>query len=169
MILLSTFSTYCFADDLLENEELDNFIQVSTDDNNSPEPITNSRHILALDRKTLLPLYEKNAYSETPMASTTKIMTAIIAIENCDLNETVKFPKEAVNVRGSCLEVPTNAQMSLNDVLYGLMMRSRKRLCCRYCRTHFWLSRKFCRINESKSRRITSYPYSFCNPTWIRR
>ena len=60
------------------------------------------------------------------MASTTKIMTAILVLEHCDLSETVEFSKEAANVRGSCLEVSTGAKLSMNDVLYGLMLRSRK-------------------------------------------
>ena len=116
-----------FADDFLEENELDNFIEVSTDSKEtSKEPITNSKHIIALDRKSLSVLYEKDAYSEVPMASTTKIMTAILVLENCDLSQTIEFSKEAANVRGSCLEVSTGTKMTLNDALYGLMMRSRK-------------------------------------------
>lgn len=127
IILALLLPTVCFADDFLEETELDNFIEVSTDTAETlKEPTTNSRHIVAIDRKTLSVLYEKDAYSEVPMASTTKIMTAIIVLENCNLSETVEFSKEAANVRGSCLEVSTGAKMSMNDTLYGLMMRSRK-------------------------------------------
>lgn len=125
IILSFLLPLFCFADDILEESELDNFLEVSADtQKTSKEPITNSKSIIALDRKSLTVLYEKNAYKEVPMASTTKIMTAILVLENCNLNETVEFSKEAANVRGSCLEVSLGAKMSMNDVLYGLMMRS---------------------------------------------
>ena len=114
-----------FRYDFLEESELDNFIEVSTDiSETKKEPTTYSKHIIAIDRKTLSVLYEKDAYTEVPMASTTKIMTAILVLENCDLTETIEFSKEAANVRGSCLEVSTGAKISLHDALYGLMMRS---------------------------------------------
>lgn len=127
ILLVFLLPTICFADDLLEETELDNWLQVSTENTtSSKEPITNSKHIVALDRKSLTVLYEKDANTEVPMASTTKIMTAILVLEHCDLSETVEFSKEAANVRGSCLEVSTGAKLSMNDVLYGLMLRSRK-------------------------------------------
>lgn len=127
IILMLICPVFCFADDLLEEAEWDNFLQTSTDTTTPvKEPTTNAKHIVAIDRKSLSVLYEKDAYSEVPMASTTKIMTAILVLENCDLSETVEFSKEAANVRGSCLEVTTGTKMSMHDVLYGLMMRSRK-------------------------------------------
>lgn len=125
IILTFLLPLFCFADDILEENELDNFLEVSTEaQTTSKEPTTNSKSILALDRKSLTVLYEKNAYKQVPMASTTKIMTAILVLENCKLDETVEFSKKAANVRGSCLEVSTGTKMSMNDVLYGLMMRS---------------------------------------------
>lgn len=127
IIIVLILPAVCFADDILEENELDNFLEVSNEvANPTKEPTTNSKNIVALDRKSLTVLYKKNAYKEVPMASTTKIMTAILVLENCDLSETVEFSKEAANVRGSCLAVSTGTKMSMNDVLYGLMMRSRK-------------------------------------------
>ncbi len=127
ILLVFLLPTICFADDLLEETELDNWLEVSTEGKtSSKEPITNSKHIVALDRKSLTVLYEKDANTEVPMASTTKIMTAILVLEHCDLSETVEFSKEAATVRGSCLGVSTGTKMSMQDVLYGLMMRSRK-------------------------------------------
>lgn len=125
IIFILIFPVFCFADDILEENEWDNFVEASADlTNPEKEPITHSKHIIALDRKSLTVLYEKDANKEVPMASTTKIMTAILILENCDLSETVEFSKEAANVRGSCLEVTTGTKMSMNDVLYGLMLRS---------------------------------------------
>lgn len=115
----------CFADDFLEENNLDNFLEVSNNsENTKKEPITNSKHIVAIDRKSLNILYEKSAYKKTPMASTTKIMTAIIVLENCNLNETVEISKKAASTQGSTLGISTGDKISMNDLLYGLMLRS---------------------------------------------
>lgn len=122
LIILGPLS---FADDALEENELVNYIPVSTDvQNPAKEPATSSKYIVALDRKSLTVLYEKDAYSEVPMASTTKIMTAIIVLETCNLDETVEFSKKAATIHGSTLGVATGTKMSIRDLLFGLMLRS---------------------------------------------
>ena len=127
IIRILILQSVCFADDILLEDELDNFIEVSADlENTSKIPKTNSKHIIAIDRKSLSVLYEKDAYTEVPMASTTKIMTAIIVLENYNLSDTVEISKEAANVHGSTLGITAGSKMSLNDLLYGLMLRSRK-------------------------------------------
>ena len=70
-------------------------------------------------------LYNKNENLKLPMASTTKIMTAITAIENCkDISSLVKIPKKAVGVTGTSLYLKENEELSLKDLLYGLMLIS---------------------------------------------
>ena len=58
------------------------------------------------------------------MASTTKIMTATIIIENCNLEETVEVSKKAANTGGSRLGLKTGDKITIKDLLYGLMLRS---------------------------------------------
>ena len=58
------------------------------------------------------------------MASTTKIMTCILALENCSLTENVKISKKASSIHGSTLGLIENMTISLKDLLYGLMLRS---------------------------------------------
>ncbi len=61
------------------------------------------------------------------MASTTKIMTATIVIENVkNLNETVTVSSKAAGTGGSSLGLHTNDKITVNDLLYGLMLCSRK-------------------------------------------
>ena len=70
-------------------------------------------------------LYSKNENKRLPMASTTKILTAIIAIENCDdLDKVYAIPKEAVGVEGSSIYLKDNEHLSVRELLYGLMLRS---------------------------------------------
>lgn len=69
-------------------------------------------------------VYEKNAYTRMPMASTTKIMTAICAIENGNLDSMVKVHPSAVGVEGSSMYLGHGEELSLRDLLYGLMLSS---------------------------------------------
>lgn len=90
----------------------------------SNEPDVNSTHIVAIDRSTERILYEKSAFDKTPMASTTKILTAIIAIENCKLDDLVCISSKAAHTSGSTLGITTDDKMKMEDLLYGLMLRS---------------------------------------------
>lgn len=116
-------SSYSCADDIVPEElETFEFSEASTVSNE--EPITHSKHIIVIDRKTLSVLYEKDAYSKTAMASTTKIMTCILALENISLNNTITVSKEAATIHGSTLGLHINDEITINDLLYGLMLRS---------------------------------------------
>ena len=87
-------------------------------------PDTNSRACVVIDRNTNTVLYGKNENQKRKMASTTKIMTATIIIENCNLNETVEISKKAAGTGGSRLGLKTGDKITIRDLLYGLMMRS---------------------------------------------
>ena len=69
-------------------------------------------------------VYEKNAQEMLPMASTTKIMTAIVAIENCPLDKYVTITSDAVGIEGSSLYLNEGERYTMRDLLYGLMLQS---------------------------------------------
>ena len=69
-------------------------------------------------------IYEKNANLRLPMASTTKIMTAIVAIENNSLDEVVKIPKEAVGIEGSSIYLTEGEQLTVDELLHALLLES---------------------------------------------
>ena len=123
-IFIILFYNISFGDDNLDDS--DNYLLYETSEvsASSNEPITYSKNIIAIDRKTLKILYEKDAYSKVAMASTTKIMTCIIALEKCSLQDTVIISKKSATVTGSTLGLKENTQISFNDLLYGLMLRS---------------------------------------------
>jgi len=66
----------------------------------------------------------KEAHKKLPMASTTKIMTALIVIENCSLGDTVKVSPKAYGVEGSSMYLNAGEEVSVEDMLYGLMLLS---------------------------------------------
>jgi D-alanyl-D-alanine carboxypeptidase (penicillin-binding protein 5/6) len=65
-----------------------------------------------------------NADKRLPMASTTKVVTAIVVIENCALDEVIKVPAAAVGVEGSSIYLEKDEPMTVEALLYGLMLQS---------------------------------------------
>ena len=70
-------------------------------------------------------LYSKNKDKRLPMASTTKIVTALVAIEQCkNLDEKHEIPKSATGIEGSSIYLKAGEHLSVRELLYGLMLRS---------------------------------------------
>ncbi len=69
-------------------------------------------------------LYAKNENARLPMASTTKIMTALLAIESGRMDETVEVPAEAAGTEGSSMYLKAGETIPLRDLVYGLMLIS---------------------------------------------
>jgi len=102
----------------------------SVSTNVTNEPSLNSRYAVAIDRDSKEILYGKNENQKVPMASTTKIMTAIVLMENLGvnnnlrLNSEIEVCKQAGAIGGSRLGLKTGDKISINDLLYGLMLCS---------------------------------------------
>lgn len=77
-----------------------------------------------IDQQTGRMLYGKDSHEQAPVASITKVMTALLAIEYGDLNEKVLTSKRATRVGGSSIYLQVDEKLSLEDLLYGLMLRS---------------------------------------------
>ncbi len=69
-------------------------------------------------------LYASSAHVKLPMASTTKVMTALLAIEHGNLDDLVETPAEAYAVEGSSIYLEQGEKLSLRDLIYGLMLSS---------------------------------------------
>ena len=125
ILLTKIINSMCWADDLVETnneEEVKEIIQTAVDINE--EPKINSRAGIIYDRKTGRILWGKNENEKRKMASTTKMMTAIVVIENVNLQEKVKVSKKAANTEGSRLGLTKDAEITVNDLLYSLMLCS---------------------------------------------
>ena len=125
IILILNSKIYSFEDEnieLFEYSEIEKTLETVSSVSNLPD--TNSKHIIAIDRESKRILYEKDAFSKTPMASTTKILTAIIAIEECNLDEEVSISSNASKVSGSTLGISNGTKIPMKDLLYGLMLCS---------------------------------------------
>lgn len=127
ILLLFIFTSFSFAN-IDENEQIDvtELKQeiVETSVKNTDMPDIDSRSAIVIDRTTKKILYGKNEYDVRKMASTTKIMTAIIVIENCNLYDTVIISKKAANTGGSTLGINEGDKITVCDLLYGLLLKS---------------------------------------------
>ena len=116
------------ADDIQEETELTNAeiqetLEISSNNKDILKDI-NSRAYIVIDRNSNRILCGKNEFEKRKMASTTKIMTATVVIENSNLSDTVEISKKAANTGGSTLEIKTGDKITIKDLLYGLMLRS---------------------------------------------
>ena len=132
LILLLTMSTsniITFADDKIEeyNKKIDNSEinkTVETSGELNDEPKINSRSAVVIDRKSKAVIYGKNENVKKAMASTTKIMTAMVVIQNTNLNNTVEISKKSAGTGGSRLGLKVGDKITVKDLLYGLLLRS---------------------------------------------
>ena len=83
-----------------------------------------ARAAVVIDADTGETLFEQNADSRLPMASTTKIMTALVALGEGDLDRVYTVKPEYAAVEGSSMYLQAGERLSLQDTLYGLMLAS---------------------------------------------
>ena len=79
---------------------------------------------ILVDAATGRVLYEKNADERSLIASTTKIMTALVVCEQCNVLDRMRIPKEAVGIEGSSMYLQEGEVLTLQELLYGLMLHS---------------------------------------------
>jgi D-alanyl-D-alanine carboxypeptidase len=77
-----------------------------------------------IDAQTGRVLFEKDADSRSLIASTTKIMTALIICQQCNVLDRMRIPQEAVGIEGSSLYLQAGEVLTIQDLLYGLMLHS---------------------------------------------
>ncbi len=122
---------------------------------------------IAMELTTGTVLSESNADAKLPMASTTKIMTAIIIVEDCNLDETLTVPKEAAGVEGSSIYLKTDEEIDVRDLLYGLMLRSVNDRAAALAIHHSGSIEKFVEVMNARARQIGAQSTNFKNPSGL--
>lgn len=89
-----------------------------------PVKAISAQKAILMDAATGRVLYEKNSETKSLIASTTKIMTALVVCEQCNVLDRVKIPKEAVGVEGSSMYLREGEVLTVQELLYGLMLSS---------------------------------------------
>ena len=113
-----------YADDAEDSEIIDWSDELIETAKTSDEPKINSRAAVIYDRKSGKVIWGKSENERRPMASTTKIMTAIVVLENVGLEDIVTVSKKAAGTGGSRLGLKVNDKITVNNLLYGLLLVS---------------------------------------------
>ena len=85
---------------------------------------TTAKGCVVMERNSGRILYQKNETSHLPMASTTKIVTALTVLNNAKLDDVVIIREQACGIEGSSIYLRPGEKLSVKELLYGLMLRS---------------------------------------------
>ena len=88
------------------------------------DPFENAKAAAVFDRLTETFLYEKNSHESLPVASTTKIMTSLLALEDEAADEVFKVSPDAVRVEGSSMGLLSGDEVTLRDLCFGMLLPS---------------------------------------------
>lgn len=122
---------------------------------------------IAMELTTRTVLTESNADKRMPMASTTKIMTALIIAEDCDLDEEITVPDAAVGVEGSSIYLKKDERIDVRDLLYGLMLRSGNDSAVALAIHHSGSVENFVTVMNERAKRIGADNTNFKNPSGL--
>ena len=109
-------------------------------------------------------LHEKDADLPLPIASTTKILTAIILLEDCALTEEVTIPREAELAGGSSVYLRKGEVYTVEDLLYGLLLRSGNDCAVSLAIHHSGSIAKFATVMNVRATLLGAEHSNFCNP-----
>ncbi len=129
--------------------------------------LSNSGGAILIERDSLRILEEKDKDKKLAMASTTKIMTAILAIENGNLTDLVTVSKNASGVEGSSIWLGIGEHVTLEDLLYGLMLSSGNDAAVAIAEQISGSVDNFVSLMNEKAREIGAKNTNFVNPNGL--
>ncbi|MFN4033440.1 MAG: D-alanyl-D-alanine carboxypeptidase family protein [Fimbriimonadales bacterium] len=127
-------------------------------------PRVQARAAILLDAETGQTLYARHAYKKLPPASLTKIMTAILVLESCNLDDTVKASPRAVNTQPSSMHLRVGERVKVRDLLYALMLRSANDAAVALAEHVAGSVEAFARQMNQKARELGAKHTHFVNP-----
>ena len=89
-----------------------------------PAQAVSAKSAYVLDAVSGRVLFERSSSQQSLIASTTKIMTALVVCEQCNVLDRMRIPKEAVGIEGSSMYLREGEILTLQELLYGLMLQS---------------------------------------------
>lgn len=133
--------------------------------NSSPEPpVIKGKSAIVVDALTGIIIYEKNSHVKREPASTTKIMTAILALEHGKLSDVVTASTDVSKTQYSSMHLKPGENLTLNDLMYGMLLRSANdaaRCAAEYVAGS---EEKFVELMNEKAKSIGALDTHFVNP-----
>lgn len=125
----------------------------------------NSAILMDIDSGRIL--YSKNIHSARSVASISKIMTAIIAIENNDIKKEVVIKDEIKEAHGSGIYIKNGEKLTIEDLLYGLMLRSGNDAALALSYHTSGSTQKFVDLMNKKAKELGMNDTTFNNPSGL--
>ena len=97
---------------------------ISPDKSATNAPSISARSAILIESSSGAVIFSKNPDEILPMASTTKIMTALVALENCDITKEIAISVDAIGVEGSSVYLYPEEKLTLEDLLYAMLLES---------------------------------------------
>lgn len=127
-------------------------------------PSISGKNAIAIETSSGRILYEKDAFSKANIASTTKIMTAILAVENNNLDDTIVVSKKAAYTGGSSVDLKVNDKIKLKELLYGLMLNSGNDAAVAIAEHTAGSIEKFAELMNNKAKELGALNTNFVTP-----
>ncbi len=109
-------------------------------------------------------LFEKSADEPSRIASTTKIMTALVVLENCRLSERVMITEEAASVEGSSMYLAAGESLTVRELLYGLLLASGNDAAAALALHTAGSTERFCEMMNERAALLGCRHTSYANP-----
>ena len=160
---LSLTLTFAYEDDVgnLEITETE-LLEVSAAYESKPKIL--SKVALVYDCTYKKILYEKNIYEKVPNASTTKVLTAIVAYENSKLDDQVIVSKRAAAIGGSRIGLISGEKISMQDLLMGLLLSSGNDAAIAIAEHVGGSVENFCEMMNEKAKKLGATSTNFTSP-----
>ncbi len=128
-------------------------------------PQTSAKGMILVEKTTGRVLAEKNADEQLSIASTTKIVTALTVLENCpDIKKVVTIDKKCVGIEGTSIYLREGEKLSIEDLLYGLMLRSGNDAAVALAYVVGGSVEKFCQMMNNTAKKCGATSCNFTNP-----
>ncbi len=130
----------------------------------TPAPPVSGEGVVIMDATTGSVIYGKNENIPYPPASPTKLMTVLLTLENCSLDEIVKVGEIPPTIDGSKIYVDVNEEMTVRDMLYAVIMVSAND-CAQALAEHIAGSKEeFSKMMNEKAKELGCKNTTFKNP-----
>lgn len=155
--------TYGPNDVIFMVDEISPVVEAGSFQPGKGDPALSAASAVVMDADTGQVLFARNAHQPKPIASTTKIMTALVAIECGNLYSTATVSPRAAGVEGSSVYLRAGEKLTLEELIYGALMHSGNDACVAIAEHLAGREEVFVNFMNYKAHRLGARNTNFCN------
>lgn len=134
---------------------------------NTQKPIVNAKNYILIDQKSASVVISKDEHVSVPIASMTKLITAILSIENSKLDDIATVSKKAVSTNGSKINLKVNEKISIENLLNALLINSANDSALTLAEHVSGTEEKFVELMNSKAKYLNMAETHFLDPAGL--